>query len=319
MKGIYFDGKHAIYRDDLPMPKPMGTESLIRIYYGGVCSTDREVRKGYRPDFRGIMGHEFVGIVEKSSDGSWVGKRVVGELNAGCGHCIYCRTGREKHCLERKVIGMDGKDGCFAEYMTLETHLLHKIPDQLSMPEALLTEPLAAALQIPSQVPIHPDIETAIIGDGRLAYLIASVLHLHGVGLTIFGKHPEKLKEFERFGKTRKAEGVDTGKQNFELVVEASGSSTGLDLASKLVRKQGTIVLKSTYAGTANVDMSYFVVNEITIKGSRCGPFEPALRLLEKGLVQLPPVEFYELKDWEKAFASRAFKAGFKIGSLMEP
>lgn len=314
MKGIYFDGKRAVYREDLPVPEPTETESLLRIIYAGVCSTDREVRKGYRPDFSGIMGHEFVGIVEQSPDPAWVGKRVVGEMNAGCGKCIYCRTGREKHCLERRVLGMNRKDGCFAEYMTLETHLLHEIPDSLSMKEALLTEPLAAALEIPSQVHINPDIEIAIIGDGRLAYLIASVLHLYGAGLTILGKHVEKLENFKRFGKIRTAEEADKEGVTFEVVVEASGAPSGLNLASRLVRKQGTIVLKSTYAGTANVDMSYFVVNEITIKGSRCGPFEPALRLLKKGLIELPPVEFYELKNWEDAFSSRSFKPGFAIG-----
>lgn len=315
MKGIYFNGESAIYREDLPMPVPGEGESLIKIIYAGVCNTDREVLKGYRPDFRGVMGHEFVGIVESSSDPFWTGRRVVGELNAGCGHCIYCRTGREKHCPERKVIGMDGKDGCFAEYMTLATHLLHEIPSRLSMKEALLTEPLAAALEIPKQVHIDPDTEIALIGDGRLAYLIASVLHLGGADLTIIGKHPEKLEQFEDMGRTwMPGESEDVKSMGtFELVVEASGSSSGLELASELVRRQGMIVLKSTYAGTVNVDMSRFVVNEVTIKGSRCGPFKPALRLLDKGLVKLPPVEFYGLRDWEEAFGSKAFKAGFRI------
>lgn len=309
MKGIYFDGTKAIFRDDLPIPVPTETQSLIRIIYAGVCNTDREVLRGYRPDFKGVMGHEFVGIVEASDDPGWIGKRVVGELNAGCGHCIYCRTGREKHCVERKVIGMEGKDGCFGEYMTLETHLLHEIPDGLPLDVALLTEPLAAALEIPKQVHLDPETSVAVIGDGRLAYQIASVLHLQGVDLTVIGKHPEKLVQFEAFGKTV-TETTDT----YEVVVEATGSPSGLDLASRIVRKQGTIVLKSTYAGKTSVDMSYFVVNEITLKGSRCGPFEPALRLLGKGLVKLPPVEFYELQDFEAAFASRAFKAGFRIG-----
>lgn len=309
MKGIYFDGTKAIFRDDLPVPVPTETQSLIRIIYAGVCNTDREVLRGYRPDFKGVMGHEFVGIVEASDDPAWIGKRVVGELNAGCGHCIYCRTGREKHCVERKVIGMEGKDGCFGEYMTLETHLLHEIPDGLPLDVALLTEPLAAALEIPKQVHLDPETSVAVIGDGRLAYQIASVLHLQGVDLTVIGKHPEKLVQFEAFGKTV-TETTDT----YEVVVEATGSPSGLDLAFRIVRKQGTIVLKSTYAGKISVDMSYFVVNEITLKGSRCGPFEPALRLLGKGLVKLPPVEFYELQDFEAAFASRAFKAGFRIG-----
>lgn len=308
MKGIYFDGEKAVYREDLPMPHPSDTQSLIRILYAGVCNTDKEILKGYRPDFRGVMGHEFVGVVEASSDPAWVGKPVVGELNAGCGTCVYCRTGREKHCLDRKVIGMDGKDGCFGEYMTLETHLLHQIPEGLSLKKALLTEPLAAALEIPKQVHMDPDMGIAIIGDGRLAYLIASVLHLSGADLTIIGRHPEKLAQFETLGTP-----VLHTEDSFELVIEASGSPSGLELASRLVRSQGTIVLKSTYAGKTLVDMSYYAVHEITIIGSRCGPFPPALRLLEKGLVQLPPVEFYQLEEFEAAFSSRAFKAGFSI------
>lgn len=313
MKGIYFDGKGAGYREDLPMPVPEREESLIRILYAGICNTDREVLKGYRPDFRGIMGHEFVGIVEESSDPFWIGRRVVGELNAGCGHCIYCRTGREKHCPERRVIGMDGKDGCFGQYMTLATHLLHEVPSGLKMKEALLTEPLAAALEIPKQVHISPDMAVAVVGDGRLAFLIGSVLHLQGADLVVIGKHSEKLQQFAGIGRTWTLEEAENTEETFELVVEASGAPSGLELATRLVRRQGMIVLKSTYAGTVHVDMSRLVVNEVTIQGSRCGPFEPALRLLDKGLVKLPPVEFYELKDWEQAFDSKAFKAGFLV------
>lgn len=321
MKGIYFNGTSAVYREDLPVPVPTDTQSLIKVIYAGVCNTDREILKGYRPDFKGVMGHEFVGVVEASDNPLLVGRRVVGELNAGCGHCIYCRTGREKHCPERKVIGMEGKDGCFAEYMTLETHLLHEIPDSLLSDLALLTEPLAAALEIPKRVHLDPETKVAVIGDGRLAYQIAGVLHLHGVDLTIIGKHPEKLARFADFGNTTElAAAEEAGKlaagealeaATYEIVVEATGAPSGLSLASQLVRKQGTIVLKSTYAGAVSLDMSYFVVNEITLIGSRCGPFEPALRLLAKGLVKLPEVEFYSLEDYEKAFASRAFKAGF--------
>lgn len=318
MKGIYFDGKSAGYREDLPMPVPAQEESLIRILYAGICNTDREVLRGYRPDFRGIMGHEFVGIVEASSDPVWIGRQVVGELNAGCGHCIYCRTGREKHCPQRRVIGMDGKDGCFGEYMTLATHLLHEVPSGLSMKEALLTEPLAAALEIPAQVHISPDMAVAIVGDGRLAFLAASVLQLQGADVVVIGKHPKKLEQFAGMGRTWMLEEAENTGETFELIVEASGAPSGLELASRLVRRQGMIVLKSTYAGTIHVDMSRLVVNEVTIQGSRCGPFEPALRLLNKGLVKLPPVEFYELKDWEQAFGSKAFKSGFLVGGKEE-
>lgn len=319
MRGIYFDGEKAVYRTDLPIPEPSETESRIRVLYGGICSTDREILKGYRPDFKGVMGHEFVGVVDASSDPALVGRTVVGELNAGCGHCLYCRTGREKHCRKRRVIGMDGKDGCFAEYMTLKNHLIHPVPEGLSPKVALLTEPLAAALQIQKQVHINPDTRIAIVGDGRLAYLIASVIHLTGAALVIIGKHREKLEQFAGLGRVMMEEEAERGTDlldesgTYEVVVEASGSPSGLELATKLTRRQGTIVLKSTYAGRTSVDMSYFVVQEITIVGSRCGPFEPALRLLEKGLVKLPPAAFYELKDYEKAFSSREFKAAFQM------
>lgn len=297
-----------VYREELPVPVPGPSESLIKVRMCGICNTDREVLKGYRPEFRGVMGHEFTGVVLESSDPAWVGKRVVGELNAGCGTCIYCRTGREKHCLSRRVIGMDGKDGCFAEYMTLSTHLLHEIPDELPDCVAVFTEPLAAALEITKQIHVSPDTEIAVIGDGRLAYLTASVLHLGGASLTTVGKHEEKLAQFKPFGKT-----LTEPSGSYEIVVEATGSPTGLDTAMRLVRKQGTIVLKSTYAGKTAVDMSFFAVNEVTLVGSRCGPFEPALNLLAKGLVKLPEIELYDLREHEKAFLSKAFKAGFLI------
>ena len=256
------------------------------------------------------MGHEFAGVVEESPDSSLVGRQVVGELNASCGKCIYCRTGRPTHCSSRRVLGMHRKDGCFGEYMTIDTSLLHVIPQGLSLEKAIYTEPLAAAFEIMTQVSLD-DKNVAVLGDGRLAYCVVQAMRAVGKRVTVIGKHPEKLTKYAGLGQTRLAA---LPEETFELVVEASGSPLGLQMASDLVRRQGTIVLKSTYAGTAQGDMSRFVVNEITIKGSRCGPFEPALRLLDKGLVKLPEVEFYELEDWERAFASGAFKAGFAIG-----
>lgn len=309
MKALYFDGQNAVYREDYAKPEPGPGESLIRILMGAVCNTDKEVLKGYKPDFAGVMGHEFVGIVEQSQDRRLLNKKVVGELNEGCGTCLYCKSGREKHCETRKVIGLEKKDGCFAQYMTLANHLIHVVPEGLSADMAIYTEPLAAALEIPTMVHIHPDKNIAIIGDGRLALMIAQVLSLSGADLTVIGKHPQKLEKFTPYAKTTfEATG------SYEVVVEASGSPQGILLAQRLVRKQGTIVVKSTYAGTVTLDMSYFVVNEIAVVGSRCGPFEPALNLLQKGLIALPPIELYELRDYEKAFASTAFKAGFRLG-----
>lgn len=308
MKALFFDGEKPIYREDYPKPKATPGHSLIRVLMGAICNTDREVMRGYRPDFKGVLGHEFVGIVEESDDEALIGKRVVGELNEGCGDCIYCNSGREKHCLTRKVIGMEGLDGCFAEYLVLANHLIHVIPDTLPTEKAIYAEPLAAALEIPSRVHLSPDTNVAIIGDGRLAFMIAQVVSLYGVDLTVIGKHPEKLQLFEKLGKTRHEEGT-----TYEVVIDATGAPSGMELAKKIVRKQGTIVLKSTYAGTLDMDMSYFVVNEITIKGSRCGPFEPAIKLLNRGLVTLPDITLFELSDYEKAFASRTFKSGFRM------
>ena len=342
MKALFFDGIKAEYREDLPVPVPAEGQSLIRVLLANVCSTDREILKGYRPDFKGIMGHEFVGEVVESADASLVGRIVVGELNEGCGHCLYCRTGREKHCLDRKVIGMS-KDGCFAEYMTLATHLLHVVPEGLPPEKAVFAEPLAAALEITEQVKMDPASNAAVIGDGRLGFMCAQVLALTGADLTVIGHHPDKLKMFKPYAKTRlssdyigsvpspkckNAQGREaknvtgcgaalpayralTADECFEYVVEASGAPEGFDLAMNIVRKMGTIILKSTYAGKKELDMSLIPVNEITVVGSRCGPFGPALKLLAEGRVSFPDVELYDLKDWQKAFSSRAFKAGF--------
>jgi threonine dehydrogenase-like Zn-dependent dehydrogenase len=341
MKGVYFNGSNAIFKEDLPMPEPTEEHSRIRVLYANVCSTDKEILKGYRPQFHGVMGHEFVGIVDKTDRPELLGKTVVGELNEGCGNCLYCRSGREKHCPDRKVIGLDGLNGCFAEYFVEADHLIHVVPDGLPPEQAVYTEPLAAALEIPVQVHLDPRKNVAIIGDGRLAFMIAQVLHITGVQLTVIGKHREKLDAFVPFAEKTRMVGefsvsANPGQANntiadnniyaenaalahdpertYEVVIEATGSPDGIKLAQKIVRRQGTIVLKSTYAGMTEIDMSIFVVNEITLVGSRCGPFEPALRLLQKGLIRFPEVEWHELCDFEAAFTSKAFKAGFRIG-----
>jgi len=308
MQGLYYDGSKACLRNDLPIPEPLPHESLIRISLAAICNTDREIIRGYKPDFRGVLGHEFVGVVEKSGNAELIGKRVVGELNEGCGECLYCRTGGEHHCVKRKCIGMAGRDGCFAPYMTIATRLLHMVPDGLADEQAVFTEPLAAAFEIADQVHIRPSDEICVIGDGRLSFMIAQVLSLTGAEVTVLGKHEDKLKRFEKFAKTA----VKCSRQ-FETVVEATGSPKGFEDALRLVRSRGTIILKSTYAGNANINLSPITVNEITVVGSRCGPFEPALRFLSRGLVDLPPIELYKLSDCERAFESTAFKSGFDI------
>ena len=309
MKGIYFNGQDAVYREDLPMPVRGEKESLVKILLCAVCNTDKEVRRGYRPDFRGVMGHEFVGEVVESSDENLIGKRVVGELNATCGECVYCKTGRPTHCNERRVLGMKNKDGAFAEYMTIDTNLLHVVPEELPTEIAIFTEPLAAAFEILTQIHVSSDKNAAVLGDGRLALFVAQVLAQTGIDLTVIGKHEEKLELFKSFAKVT-TEGELEG---YEYVAECTGSPSGLQKALDLVRKKGTIILKSTYAGTVDVNMSMVVVNEISIVGSRCGPFEPALKMLKEGKISLPPIELYECCDFERAFESKAFKAGISF------
>lgn len=306
MQGLFFKDGKATIKDELPIPEPQAHESLIRISLSAICNTDREIMKGYKPDFSGILGHEFVGVVEKSNDPVLIGKRVVGEINEGCGECVYCKTGREKHCENRKCIGIARQDGCFAPYMTIATRSLHVVPENVPDEHAVFAEPLAAALEIPDSVHIRPSEEICVIGDGRLSYLIAQVLALTGAEITVLGKHEDKLRRFESFAKT--ATSCD---RRFEMVVDAAGSPSGIENAMRLVRSRGTIVLKSTYAGNTETNLSAVVVNEVKIIGSRCGPFEPALRLLSRGLLELPPIELHSLIDWEKAFFSHAFKVGF--------
>lgn len=307
MQALVFD-KNLYYTDSYPMPIAQPNESLVRILMAAVCNTDREVIKGYRPNFKGVLGHEFVGVVEASPDESLIGRRVAGELNAGCKTCIYCTTGREHHCINRRVLGMAGKDGCFAEYMTIATDLLHPIPDTLPDEQAIFCEPLAAALEIAEQCHLRPSQEVALIGDGRLAYMIGQVVALQGTPLRVFGRHAEKLAMFEPFASTSL-----TPQGSFETVIEASGTPAGLQTAISLTRSMGLIIVKSTFAEMATLNTSELVVREITLRGSRCGPFVPALNLLTRGLLKLPPIELYPLADYQKAFASPAFKAGFSF------
>lgn len=309
MRGLYFH-QNIELKSDLAIPQPTQEESLVRVLLAGVCNTDKEVLKGYKSGFQGILGHEFVGVVEQSSNPDLLGKRVVGELNAGCGECLYCTTGREKHCVNRRVIGMSHKDGCFAEYLSIDTRLLHLVPDGISDEQAVLCEPLAAALEVLDSSHIPPSARVAVIGDGRLAFFLAQVIALGGSEVNVFGHHAEKLEKFSAFANTFLE---PTG--SYEIVVEATGSPSGLKTALNMVRSEGLFLLKSTYAQMPQVDMSQLVVREITLRGSRCGPFAPALRLLERHCLRLPEIELYPLEEYEKAFSSSAFKAGFDLRS----
>lgn len=307
MKGIYFNGQRAEYRNDLAMPVPGPEESLVRILMAAVCNTDKEILRGYRPDFVGVMGHEFVGIVEQSPKKELIGKRVVGELNATCGKCIYCKTGRFTHCSNRRVLGMHDKDGCFAQYMTIDTSLLHLVPEKLPTEKAIYTEPLAAAYEIFTQIEVPEEKNVAILGDGRLAYCVTQAFCAKGHPVTVIGKHPEKLELFAPYAETA----TEWEKEGYEIVIEATGSPSGIKQALEMVRKKGTIVLKSTYAGEVSLPFSQVAVNEISIVGSRCGPFVPALEALASGKAKFPPITLFEPEEFEQAFANQGFKAGF--------
>lgn len=306
MKAIVYENGTARFVTDYPKPVPAAGESLVRIQLAAVCNTDREILRGYRRSFSGVMGHEFVGIIEQSDNPDMIGKHVVGELNINCGECLYCKTLRPHHCINRSVPGLDSRDGCFAQYMAYPTRLLHVVPDGLSDKAAVFCEPLAAALEITENNHVPPSQAAAVLGDGRLAYMTAQVIAANGTPVTVFGRHSEKLALFEDFAETSvNPEG------SFEIVVDATGSPEALSTAIALTRSGGRLILKSTYSGTAEVDMSEIVVREITICGSRCGPFPPALNMLSRGLVQLPEIALYRPEDFMQAFASPAFKSGF--------
>jgi threonine dehydrogenase-like Zn-dependent dehydrogenase len=289
-------------------PEPQPHEALIRIRCAGICATDLALVRGYKGGYRGILGHEFVGEVVAAASG-WIGQRVVGEINVGCGTCALCRRGLHKHCRARRALGIIGHSGAFADYITLPLANLHRVPPDLDDASAVFTEPLAAALQIPTQLHITPDTRVLLIGDGRLGLLIAQVLALTGCDLTVMGKHAAKLAHIQtwKLGNTWLVSDAPTAPevdQLFDLVVEATGSAGGFATARKWVRPGGTLVLKSTFAGEQpQPDLSALVVDEVAVVGSRCGPFGPALRLLAARRIHVHPLidARYALDDAEAA------------------
>lgn len=315
MKAIVFDNELR-FVEDCPMPEPHNNEALIRILMAGICSTDVEITKGYM-GFKGVIGHEFVGVVEKinSKDQRLVGKRVVGEINCGCGVCKYCKEGAKNHCPDRKVIGIFNKDGAFAEYITLPLENLHEVPETISDDEAIFTEPLAAAFEITKQVQIKPEDKILVLGDGKLGLLISFVLRLYNSGLTLVGKHEEKLK-------IAREQNINTAlpdnlqiKKDYDIVIDATGSADGFEMALKLVKPRGVVVLKSTVAEGRPINLAPVVIDEITVIGSRCGPFEPALEALSKRLINIRPLitEIFPFSKAKIAFDRTMEKGSLKI------
>lgn len=287
-------------------PKLRPRWALIRVRLAGICNTDVEILRGYH-HFRGVPGHEFVGeVVEVAAVISagrkrWIGQRVAGEINVSCSAynfrpvCEFCRRGLKTHCARRTVLGIVAHDGAFAEYLTLPLENLHVIPSNVPDEKAVFIEPLAAACQILDQIEIRRFRDAAVLGDGKLAQLIARVLQAAGTNTTLYGKHDSKLKLAHQAGvATKKVRGdardVKQVKESYRLVVEATGSPSGFALAQQMAEPRGTLLLKSTFHGAAPVETWPMVVKEITVVGSRCGPFAKAIRLLRTGKVDPTPL-----------------------------
>jgi threonine dehydrogenase-like Zn-dependent dehydrogenase len=289
MRGLWLENRRFQIRNDLPAPSPLPGEALVRVFLAGICATDLELVKGYYP-FSGIPGHEFVGLVEDSpSDQTWKNKRVVGEINIGCGLCPPCCRGQNNHCTNRKVLGIKAKNGAIAEYLTLPLENLHQVPDEIPDDLCVFTEPLAAALAILDQIHIRPIDKVLLVGAGRLGQLIAQVFQLHPCDFRVVTRNPIKDQILvDRGIRTISSDEVSRGAM--DLVIDASGTPEGFELSRSAVRPRGTIILKSTYAGLTKLDLSSIVVDEVTVIGSRCGPFPPALDLLKTMKVDPTPL-----------------------------
>jgi threonine dehydrogenase-like Zn-dependent dehydrogenase len=314
MRGLWLEGQQLSYREDLQMPAVAPGMALIRTRLAGVCATDLEMVRGYYP-FTGVPGHEFVGqVVDAPLNEDWVNKRVVGEINLTCGRCSACLAGREHHCENRTTLGIFDKDGVFAEFFTLPVENLHEVPEKVGDEQAVFTEPLAAALEIQEQVQIQPGMRVLVVGAGRLGMLIAQTLKLTGCDLkaVVRRKAPAEMLEAWGIEPVFVEEVVDN---SADLVVEVTGAPGGFELSLRAVRPLGTLVLKSTFADKVEMDLSRLVVDEITLVGSRCGPFEPALRLLDAGLVNPTPLieARYPLKEGLTAFEKAGEQGGLKV------
>jgi len=298
-----------------PVPVPPTGEALVRVLCAGVCNTDLELVRGYM-NFKGVPGHEFVGVVEQAvGREELIGRRVVGEINAACGVCETCRANRPTHCPNRTTLGIDRRDGTFADYTVLPFENLHLLPDTITNDQAVFAEPLAAACEIPDQVNIRPTDRVAVIGDGKLGLLCAQVVALSGCDLITVGRHADKLSLLEKRGLVTTTDLAALKPASRDIVVEATGTPSGYAAARQLVRPRGTIVLKSTYHGEITVDLTRVVVDEVTLIGSRCGPFPPSLRLLANHQIDVEPLiqARYTLDEGVAAFERAAQKGTLKV------
>jgi threonine dehydrogenase-like Zn-dependent dehydrogenase len=314
VRALWLEGQALRLRDDVPLPSPPPGEARVAVRLAGVCNTDLELVRGYYP-YAGVPGHEFVGVVEEAAGApEWVGRRVVGEINAACGACPTCRAGRRTHCERRTVLGIVARDGAFANHLRLPVENLHAVPEGLPDEVAVFTEPTAAALELQDQVRVSPGDRVVVVGAGKLGNLVAQTLAATGCRLLVVGRSPRPLRILSARGiPTAGADAIEA--RRADLAVECTGNPEGLELARRAVRPRGTIVLKSTYHGRASIDLAPFVVDEITLVGSRCGPFAPALDVLARGVVDPRPLveARYPLADAVAAFGHAARPGTLKV------
>ncbi|MGB7925819.1 MAG: alcohol dehydrogenase catalytic domain-containing protein [Pyrinomonadaceae bacterium] len=316
MKALRYEHGHLAVAE-IPKPEDAG-EAVVRVTLSGVCNTDVEIVRGYA-GFEGTLGHEFVGVVESVPDAPGhplMGQRVVGEINAGCGRCELCAAGDARHCPRRTVLGIVGRDGAHAEFLRLPVVNLLPVPDEVPDEQAVFTEPLAAAHGITERVSVTAETRVAVIGDGKLGLLCAQVLALTGAQVLLVGKHPGKLATVARRGiETTTVDEAGTRQRQFDVVVEASGASGGFALALQLLRPRGVLVLKSTFHGGTQMDAARIVVDEISVVGSRCGRFAPALDILKRGAVDVESLisEEYALRDGTRAMQRATEKGVLKV------
>ncbi len=312
MNGLWLHDRQLSLQSDIPKPEPKPGEAIVKVLRAGVCNTDLELTRGYYP-YSGILGHEFVGVVEEGP-AEWLNQRVVGEINASCGTCEFCQKGIRTHCLDRTVLGIVNRNGAFADYLSLPIANLHPVPASVSTDAATFTEPLAAALAILTQVEITPNHRVLIVGDGKLGLLVAQAIATTGCEVLAIGRHASKLQLLKDCGiQTGFASDIKAG--SFDVAVECTGNPAGFAIALDALKARGTLVLKSTYAGKLTLDAARIVVDEIKLVGSRCGAFGPALTLLESGKVSvLPMVQArFELQDGLAAIDRASQKGTLKV------
>jgi threonine dehydrogenase-like Zn-dependent dehydrogenase len=295
MQALIWDG-HLSFQSAHRAPVASDQTALVKVHLAGVCSTDLQIFKGYM-GFKGVPGHEFAGSVSAGPE-DFLGKRVVGEINFGCGQCDACRRDLSRHCANRSVMGIVNADGAFAEFVSVPAGNLHLVPENISDEEAVFTEPLAAAFENVTQIQLDPGDEVLVLGDGKLGNLCAQALRLTGAKITAVGKHADKLALIKKTG-VRTMQLSDWRPRLFDVVVEATGSASGLELALGAVRPRGTLILKSTIAAEHHVSLAPVVINEINVIGSRCGPFPQALEALAARQVSVTPLieKVYPLSD----------------------